>query len=186
MGLLPPCAFTHSASTSPSAGAMSSNTHKRLWQGPSKAPRSWRAALGLGRSLEMKCRGRPRDGPPSDYELISLGGRVPACPSLTGGHISTAASVSMGLEEDFKAAAEEAKTLPAAVTDSDKLELYGLYKQGTVGDNDTSAAPAAPCTHRAALTRERRIAERSAAGHAGLQGEGEMGRVDQSEGCAHP
>jgi len=34
----------------------------------------------------------------------------------------------MGLEEDFKAAAEEAKTLPAEVTDSDKLELYGLYK----------------------------------------------------------
>ncbi len=34
---------------------------------------------------------------------------------------------------DFNAAAEKAKTLPTC-SDSDKLELYGLYKQVTVGD----------------------------------------------------
>lgn len=45
----------------------------------------------------------------------------------------------MGVEEDFQLAAEEAKKLPDKVSNEDKLKLYGLYKQGTVGDCDTSA-----------------------------------------------
>ena len=38
----------------------------------------------------------------------------------------------MGLKEDFEKAAEEAKGLPEAVTNEDKLSLYGLFKQATV------------------------------------------------------
>lgn len=38
---------------------------------------------------------------------------------------------------DFDAAAEKVKTLPTC-SDGDKLELYGLYKQVTVGDVNTS------------------------------------------------
>eukprot|EP00461_Guttulinopsis_vulgaris_P010231 UN10305 len=34
----------------------------------------------------------------------------------------------------FAAAAEKAKTLPATTTNEEKLKLYGLYKQATVGD----------------------------------------------------
>ena len=45
----------------------------------------------------------------------------------------------MGVEEDFKLAADEAKTLPEKTTNDDKLKLYGLYKQGTEGDVNTSA-----------------------------------------------
>ncbi len=42
------------------------------------------------------------------------------------------------LEEgmDFNTAAEKDKTLPRC-SDGDKLELYGLYKQVTVGDVNT-------------------------------------------------
>ncbi|KAG1667313.1 hypothetical protein FOA52_005073 [Chlamydomonas sp. UWO 241] len=40
----------------------------------------------------------------------------------------------MGLQEDFDAAAEAAKALPASMASDDKLLLYGLYKQATVGD----------------------------------------------------
>lgn len=43
------------------------------------------------------------------------------------------------LQDDFNKAAEEVKQLPSA-TDDEKLALYGLFKQGTVGDN-TSARP---------------------------------------------
>ena len=41
---------------------------------------------------------------------------------------------------DFEAAAAKAKTLPETVTNDEKLALYGLYKQATVGDN-TGAQP---------------------------------------------
>lgn len=37
-------------------------------------------------------------------------------------------------QDTFKKAAEEAKGLPDNVTNDDKLVLYGLYKQATVGD----------------------------------------------------
>jgi len=40
----------------------------------------------------------------------------------------------MGLKEDFEAAAAAAKTLPSNVSNEDKLALYGLFKQATVGD----------------------------------------------------
>ncbi len=42
-------------------------------------------------------------------------------------------------QEDFEAAAEEAKTLSPEPTDEDKLVLYGLFKQATVGDVNTGA-----------------------------------------------
>ncbi|EFN56877.1 hypothetical protein CHLNCDRAFT_144518 [Chlorella variabilis] len=44
----------------------------------------------------------------------------------------------MGLKEDFDKAAEEAKALPDNTSNDDKLSLYGLFKQATVGDNTTS------------------------------------------------
>ncbi|VDD82926.1 unnamed protein product [Mesocestoides corti] len=40
---------------------------------------------------------------------------------------------------DFKTAAEKVKTLPHC-SDDDKLVLYGLYKQATVGDVNTGNA----------------------------------------------
>ena len=43
----------------------------------------------------------------------------------------------MGLVEDFALAAEEATKLPEAVNNQDKLKLYGLYKQASVGDVST-------------------------------------------------
>jgi diazepam-binding inhibitor (GABA receptor modulator, acyl-CoA-binding protein) len=42
------------------------------------------------------------------------------------------------LQEDFDVAAEEAKALPESTTNDDRLALYGLFKQATVGDNTTS------------------------------------------------
>jgi Acyl CoA binding protein len=45
----------------------------------------------------------------------------------------------MGLKEDFELAAEAAKTLPDSVSNEDKLKLYGLFKQATVGDVNTGA-----------------------------------------------
>ncbi|XP_051130102.1 acyl-CoA-binding domain-containing protein 1 [Andrographis paniculata] len=44
----------------------------------------------------------------------------------------------MGLKEDFEEHAEKAKTLPESTTNENKLILYGLYKQATVGDCNTS------------------------------------------------
>ena len=38
------------------------------------------------------------------------------------------------VQEDFDKAAEEAKALPDQTSNADKLALYGLFKQGTVGD----------------------------------------------------
>lgn len=43
----------------------------------------------------------------------------------------------MGLDEDFKeTAAVVSQELNQALSDSDLIELYGLFKQGTVGDID--------------------------------------------------
>ncbi|KAL2613983.1 hypothetical protein R1flu_025675 [Riccia fluitans] len=44
----------------------------------------------------------------------------------------------MGLAEDFDQAAKDALTLPAGTKDEDKLILYGLFKQATVGKVNTS------------------------------------------------
>ena len=41
-------------------------------------------------------------------------------------------------QEDFEKASKDALTLPATTTDEDKLILYGLFKQATVGDVNTS------------------------------------------------
>ncbi|XP_070507115.1 acyl-CoA-binding protein [Chironomus tepperi] len=43
----------------------------------------------------------------------------------------------MGLKEDFDAAADKVKNLKSKPSDQDLLELYGLFKQATVGDNNT-------------------------------------------------
>ncbi|KAI6706836.1 hypothetical protein NL676_009798 [Syzygium grande] len=43
----------------------------------------------------------------------------------------------MGLKEDFKEHAEKAKTLPESTTNENKLILYGLFKQATVGPVNT-------------------------------------------------
>ncbi|KAG8138921.1 hypothetical protein E2320_001725 [Naja naja] len=40
----------------------------------------------------------------------------------------------MTLQADFEAAAEKIKTLKSKPTDDELKELYGLYKQATVGD----------------------------------------------------
>lgn len=48
----------------------------------------------------------------------------------------------MHLQAEFEKAAEEAKSLPDKTSNDDKLILYGLYKQATVGDcNTCKAAP---------------------------------------------
>jgi diazepam-binding inhibitor (GABA receptor modulating acyl-CoA-binding protein) len=41
------------------------------------------------------------------------------------------------LQEEFEEHAEKAKTLPDTTTNENKLILYGLYKQATVGDVNT-------------------------------------------------
>lgn len=43
----------------------------------------------------------------------------------------------MSLEEQFKAAADEALKLPDGMPNEDKLALYALFKQGSVGDCNT-------------------------------------------------
>lgn len=42
------------------------------------------------------------------------------------------------LKQKFNAAAEKAKTFTKRPTDEELLELYALFKQATVGDNNTS------------------------------------------------
>jgi len=42
------------------------------------------------------------------------------------------------LDERFTAAAERVKTLKKTPSDAELLEIYGLYKQATVGDVNTS------------------------------------------------
>ncbi|OMO94710.1 Acyl-CoA-binding protein, ACBP [Corchorus capsularis] len=44
----------------------------------------------------------------------------------------------MGLKEEFDEHAEKAKTLPETTTNENKLILYGLFKQATVGPVNTS------------------------------------------------
>ncbi|GMI79594.1 acyl-CoA-binding protein 6, ACYL-COA-BINDING PROTEIN [Hibiscus trionum] len=44
----------------------------------------------------------------------------------------------MDLKEEFEEHAEKAKTLPENTTNADKLILYGLFKQATVGPVNTS------------------------------------------------
>nr|AAP82942.1 acyl-CoA-binding protein [Tropaeolum majus] len=44
----------------------------------------------------------------------------------------------MGLQEEFEEHAEKAKTLPESTSNENKLILYGLYKQATVGPVNTS------------------------------------------------
>ncbi|KAK1261696.1 hypothetical protein QJS04_geneDACA008930 [Acorus gramineus] len=44
----------------------------------------------------------------------------------------------LGLQEEFEEYAEKAKTLPESTTNEDKLILYGLYKQATVGPVNTN------------------------------------------------
>uniref|UniRef100_A0A2P2ILZ5 Uncharacterized protein MANES_17G006800 n=1 Tax=Rhizophora mucronata TaxID=61149 RepID=A0A2P2ILZ5_RHIMU len=44
----------------------------------------------------------------------------------------------MGLKEEFEEYAEKAKTLPENTTNENKLILYGLYKQATVGPVNTT------------------------------------------------
>ncbi|XP_047966776.1 acyl-CoA-binding protein-like [Salvia hispanica] len=44
----------------------------------------------------------------------------------------------MGLREEFEEHAEKAKTLPENTSNETKLILYGLYKQATVGNVNTS------------------------------------------------
>ena len=43
----------------------------------------------------------------------------------------------MHVQADFEKAAEDAKSLPDKTSNDDKLILYGLYKQATVGDINT-------------------------------------------------
>lgn len=42
------------------------------------------------------------------------------------------------MQEEFEEHAEKVKTLPETTTNENKLILYGLYKQATVGDVNTS------------------------------------------------
>ena len=42
------------------------------------------------------------------------------------------------VQEEFKEYAEKAKFLPPTTKDSDKLAMYGLYKQATTGTINTS------------------------------------------------
>ncbi|KAH6759859.1 acyl-CoA-binding protein 6 [Perilla frutescens var. hirtella] len=44
----------------------------------------------------------------------------------------------MALKEEFEEHAEKAKTLPENTSNENKLILYGLFKQATVGDVNTS------------------------------------------------
>eukprot|EP00042_Codosiga_hollandica_P034887 m.251466 g.251466 ORF g.251466 m.251466 type:complete len:179 (-) comp54513_c0_seq5:1114-1650(-) len=41
-------------------------------------------------------------------------------------------------ESEFQAAAAQVKALPIRPSDAELLDLYGLYKQATVGDNDSA------------------------------------------------
>ncbi|XP_077234636.1 acyl-CoA-binding domain-containing protein 1-like [Tasmannia lanceolata] len=43
----------------------------------------------------------------------------------------------MALQEEFEEYAEKAKSLPPTTKDAEKLILYGLYKQATVGAVNT-------------------------------------------------
>ncbi|KAJ4847715.1 Acyl-CoA-binding domain-containing protein 3 [Turnera subulata] len=55
----------------------------------------------------------------------------------------------MALEEEFKEYAEKAKSLPPTTKDADKLILYALYKQATVGAVNTNRPGIFSLTERA-------------------------------------
>ncbi|XP_037044923.1 acyl-CoA-binding protein homolog [Bradysia coprophila] len=44
----------------------------------------------------------------------------------------------MSLEENFNKAADQVKTLTKRPTDDELLKVYALFKQGSIGDNNTS------------------------------------------------
>ncbi|GAB1869339.1 Acyl-CoA-binding protein homolog isoform X1 [Camponotus japonicus] len=44
----------------------------------------------------------------------------------------------MSFDQEFEAAAEAVKALTKRPSDEELLELYALFKQATVGDNNTS------------------------------------------------
>ncbi len=43
----------------------------------------------------------------------------------------------MGIKEDFQNMADKSKSLPTKPSNDALLKMYGLFKQGTVGDNNT-------------------------------------------------
>ncbi|CAB3234675.1 unnamed protein product [Arctia plantaginis] len=47
----------------------------------------------------------------------------------------------MSLQEQFDKAAADVKNLKSLPSDNDLLELYGYFKQATVGDADPAKAP---------------------------------------------
>lgn len=47
-------------------------------------------------------------------------------------------NLSLLIQEDFEGYAQKAKTLPENTTNENMLILYGLYKQATVGNVNTS------------------------------------------------
>ncbi len=49
----------------------------------------------------------------------------------------------MGLKEEFELAAAESKSLGAKPSNETLLQLYSLYKQGSIGDN-TAEPPSNP------------------------------------------
>jgi diazepam-binding inhibitor (GABA receptor modulating acyl-CoA-binding protein) len=52
------------------------------------------------------------------------------------------------VQEDFKAAADSAtKDLPESMSNDDKLLMYGLYKQATVGDVNSCKIHCVASTH---------------------------------------
>lgn len=52
--------------------------------------------------------------------------------------LATPFSEIFGFQEEFEEHADKAKTLPESTTNENKLILYGLYKQATVGNVNTS------------------------------------------------
>ena len=80
---------------------------------------------------------RPRPSPPPGaFRPCSAS---PASSTLSAYGTRARPSQRVEAQEDFEAAAEEAKTLSPEPTDEDKLVLYGLFKQATVGDVNTGA-----------------------------------------------
>ena len=82
----------------------------------------------------------------------------------------------MGVEEDFAAAAEDiSNNVNKTLTDYELKEVYALYKQGTIGDVNTSRW----CIM---VNPYFLLSHHCQAGHAGLQGQGQVGRVGGEEG----
>nr|CAB3469258.1 unnamed protein product [Digitaria exilis] len=67
----------------------------------------------------------------------------------------------MGLQEEFEEHAEKAKTLPESTTNENKLILYGLYKQATVGDVNTGKSKEEAMTDY--ITKVKQLLEEAAA-----------------------